>query len=673
MKKHLTAPQLIIFSSALLLIFFAFPYQAQIMEMGQENSWQFMMNFAIERGWKFGKDLFFPYGPLNFLTFPYNIGNQLLWSIVILTCLYVLYGYLVIRLAREMTQNTANAFLIVAACVLIEPHLITAEIFINQIQMLLIYFMWRKQNIKYAVIYSVLTILLFHTKYLEYYAAMAMGLSFIILGIIYKFNRTLILIVALGQTAAVLSYFAYNPSIYDFGQYLLGMYYISKGQCIDHTYSFESNWEWTVVLVPVFLVFWTGFLVWLYRCRRDYLPVYLILSTVMFFYYREGFVRHGGYHCFLGMAMFLASVALTLNLNTVEKIRNFLICAIGMALIPASFSYFTQGVRNNYDENSTFTEVKTLETHLFPIQTEPNLIHDESNYRDLGLRRIIRKMEKQNFHQPNRVLELLDTVSEYKRAFNDRCERCAVLSEEAKAIIQDSTFTTYPSELTYAYHHKNFRIMPGLQAHNAYHPFLEEKNYDFLMGKDAPEYLIYNPNFTDNRIPVIESPLTIQAIKLNYELVTEIYTQSQIDIEHGHIFKQTLLKKKSRPEGRIPERTPYMTVEVKAGVPFEVPKDAEYMSFEYSFNLKGHLQTLFWKIPEVKLDVQTGSKEYIKYGENIVIDNLINPFELYDLVNASLPHQAMFTRGQVEKLTVTGKGADSLKDMRVHFFKGMTY
>lgn len=675
MKKTVfTVPQLIIFSCAFLLIFYAFPYHTEIMELGQEPSWQFMMNFAIERGWKFGRDLFFPYGPLNFLIFPYNIGNQLLWSIVIFTCLYVLYGWLVIKLVKENVKSTANAFLMVAACILIEPHLITAEIFMNQLQMILIYYMWTRQNKSSAILYSVITLLLFHTKYLEYFAAVGMALAYIVLALVYGKDRTIICLTLTGQLIALCSYFVYNPCIYDFGQHLLGMYYISKGQCIDHAYSFESTWEWTVWLVPVFLCFWAGAVYWLYRCRKDYLPVFLILSTVMFFYYREGFVRHGGYHCFLGMAMFLVSVALTLNLDSaVDKVRTLIICALGMAIIPVSFSYFTQGVRNNYDEQSTYVDIMNLEAHLNPIETNPDRMQNEISFSDIGLRRIIKKMEKFNYQQPNRVLKLLDTVSDYKNAFNDKCQRCAVLSDDARSIIGNDTFTAYPSELTYAYHHPNFRIMPGLQAHNAYHPFLDEKNYEFFMGKDAPEYIIYAPNFTDERIPVIETPLTVQAIKLNYEPLSEISTQSQIDIEHGHFFRQTLLKKKARPSGKVPERKAFKTLEIKAGVPFEVPYGAEYMSFEYSMNLKGHLNTLFWKIREIRLDVETYTPDYFKYGENIVIDNLINPIELDDLLDPSLFNRAGLAGEQIKRLTVAGDGTESLGKMKVHFYRSTNF
>lgn len=671
-KLNITSPQLIISACAFLLVFYAFPYQAQIMELGQENSWQFMMNFAIERGWKFGKDLFFPYGPLNFLTFPYNIGNQLIWSLVIFTFLYALYGYLVFKLIKEKIKNSANAYLMAGACILIEPHLITAEIFMNQIQMLLIYFMWTKQNKSSAILYSVITILLFHTKYLEYFVALVMAISYLILAIIYKKDRTMIFITATGQLAAFISYFFYNPSIYDFGQYLLGVYYISRGQTIDHAYSFESSWEWTVALVPVFLSFWTLSLVWLYRCRRNYLPVYLILSTVMFFYYREGFVRHGGYHCFLGMAMFLVSVALTINLEAVEKKLLLIICALGMAIIPVGFSYFTQGVKNNYDTYSTFVDVLNLKAHLYPLHRESETIQNNQT-NDLGLRSIISKIEKLNYQQPNRVLDLINTADKYRKAFNDHCERCAVLSDDAKAIIQNKTFTAYPSELTYAYHHQNFRIMPGLQAHNSYHPFLDEKNYNFLMGKDAPEYLIYSPNFTDERIPVIETPLTIEAIKLNYEYVTDIYSQSQVDIEHGHFVKESLYKKKNRASGRIAQNKPFVSIKIEAHKPFDVPAEADYMSFEYSLNAVGHLQTLFWKIPEVKLDIDTDGTAHFKYGENIVIDNLVNPFELKDLLDLSLNSNSIFSRGQIKRITITGNGSESLEDMKVHFYKSTNY
>ena len=144
--KNLSIPQIVIYSCVFLLILFAFPYQVQPLELGQEQSWRFIMNFASERDWKFGRDLFFSYGPLNYLIYPYNIGHQLVYSIIIFTLLYGIYAYLVVKLVKEKELNSLNAVAMVAACVVIEPHFITAEIFISQIQMLLIYFIWVRQN-----------------------------------------------------------------------------------------------------------------------------------------------------------------------------------------------------------------------------------------------------------------------------------------------------------------------------------------------------------------------------------------------------------------------------------------------------------------------------------------------------------------------------------------------
>ena len=142
------------------LIFFAFPYVSYIMSSGQEESWQFMMNFAAERGWMFGRDLFFPYGNLNYLIFPYHIGHQLEYSIAIFTAFYAVYIALLVALVRQTIKNTANAFLFAIACVVIEPFYITAEIFMVQIMMLLMYFVTTRKSVLSAAVYVVLYVML---------------------------------------------------------------------------------------------------------------------------------------------------------------------------------------------------------------------------------------------------------------------------------------------------------------------------------------------------------------------------------------------------------------------------------------------------------------------------------------------------------------------------------
>ena len=474
-----------------LLIFYAFPYTASTMVAGQESSWAFMMNFAIERGWKFGRDLFFPYGPLNFLITPYNIGNQLYWSIAIYTMLYALYGYMVITLVKQKAQNTVNAILLIIACLLIEPHAITGEVFIIQVMMLMMYWIYYRQSSLMAVFYAILTAMIFHVKILEFYVAVSMLLVYLAFAIKYRHSLKIVLLMVLSLPLTIVSYLIYNPSLYDFLQLLVGAYEISQGQTIDHSYSFESFYEWTWIFVPLFLVFWSGSLYYLFKADKNSVPLYLILSTTLYFFFKEGFVRHGGYQCFLGFALFLTTLILTVNFDKFTNFKTKLLCSASvMVAISLGYSYFTQGIVNRWDLRSTDLDQILLSNYT---DTVSRISEDEyvnkGNIHALS-QTLIDKLKRYNFQAPNRVIDLFHTFDEYKSAFADHGQKLAKLDGNAKSVIGNSSFTEYSGELTYAYHDKSFKIMPGVQIHNSYTPWLDKKNYDFLMGKDAPEYII---------------------------------------------------------------------------------------------------------------------------------------------------------------------------------------
>lgn len=661
-----------------LLIFYAFPYTASTMVAGQESSWAFMMNFAIERGWKFGRDLFFPYGPLNFLITPYNIGNQLYWSIAIYTMLYALYGYMVIALVKQKAQNTVNAILLMIACLLIEPHAITAEVFIVQVMMLMMYWIYYRQSSLMAVFYAILTAMVFHVKILEFYIAVSMLLVYLAFAIKNRHSKMVILFMLLAVPLTIVSYLIYNPSLYDLGQLLVGAYEISQGQTIDHSYSFESFYEWTWIFVPLFLVFWCGSLYCLFKEDKDCVPLYLILSTTLYFFFKEGFVRHGGYQCFLGFALFLTTLILTVNFDKFTKFKTKLLCSSSvMVAISLGYSYFTQGIVNRWDLRSTDLDQILLSNYT---DTVSRLREDEyvnkGNIHALS-QTLTDKFKRYNFQAPNRVIDLFHTFDEYKSAFTDHGQKLAKLDGNAKSVIGNSSFTEYSGELTYAYHDKSFKIMPGVQIHNSYTPWLDKKNYDFLMGKDAPEYIIYKDTSTDDRYVNIEVPATFQALKLNYELTNYSVTGFY---DYGLKYPAKLFKKKNKPSGYIASKEPFKEETISKYDFVKIPKDADYMSVEYTSTLKTLLAKLFWKVPEIQLTSYFPNKKKEDYlTGNVVIDNLSTPIEINDLAYKLQyfdKSKIFFYGGKDQKLKYikfSGNGLDYIGNIKLKWYKKELY
>lgn len=658
-----------------LLIFYAFPYTASTMVAGQESSWAFMMNFAIERGWKFGRDLFFPYGPLNFLITPYNIGNQLYWSIAIYTMLYALYGYMVIALVKQKAQNTVNAILLIIACLLIEPHAITGEVFIIQVMMLMMYWIYYRQSSLMAVFYAILTAMIFHVKILEFYVAVSMLLVYLAFAIKNRHSKKVVLFMLLAVPLTIVSYLIYNPSLYDLGQLLVGAYEISQGQTIDHSYSFESFYEWTWIFVPLFLVFWSGSLYCLLKENKDYVPLYLILSISLYFFFKEGFVRHGGYQCFLGFALFLTTLILTVNFDKFTNFKTKLLCSASvMVAISLGYSYFTQGIVNRWDLRSTDLDQILLSNYT---DTVSHIREDEyvnkDNIHALS-QTLTDKLKRYNFQAPNRVIDLFHTFDEYKSAFADHGQKLAKLDGNAKSVIGNSSFTEYSGELTYSYHDKSFKIMPGVQIHNSYTPWLDKKNYDFLMGKDAPEYIIYKDTSTDDRYVNIEVPATFQALKLNYELTNYSVTGFY---DYGLKYPAKLFKKKNKPSGYIASKEPFKEETISKYDFVKIPKDADYMSVEYTSTLKTLLAKLFWKVPEIKLTSYFPNKKKEDYlTGNIVIDNLSTPIEINDLAYKLQyfdKSKNFFYGEKLKYIKFSGNGLDYIGDIKLKWYKKELY
>lgn len=658
-----------------LLIFYAFPYTASTMVAGQESSWAFMMNFAIERGWKFGRDLFFPYGPLNFLITPYNIGNQLYWSIAIYTMLYALYGYMVIALVKQKAQNTVNAILLIIACLLIEPHAITGEVFIIQVMMLMMYWIYYRQSSLMAVFYAILTAMIFHVKILEFYVAVSMLLVYLAFAIKNRHSKKVVLFMLLAVPLTIVSYLIYNPSLYDLGQLLVGAYEISQGQTIDHSYSFESFYEWTWIFVPLFLVFWSGSLYCLLKENKDYVPLYLILSISLYFFFKEGFVRHGGYQCFLGFALFLTTLILTVNFDKFTNFKTKLLCSASvMVAISLGYSYFTQGIVNRWDLRSTDLDQILLSNYT---DTVSHIREDEyvnkDNIHALS-QTLTDKLKRYNFQAPNRVIDLFHTFDEYKSAFADHGQKLAKLDGNAKSVIGNSSFTEYSGELTYSYHDKSFKIMPGVQIHNSYTPWLDKKNYDFLMGKDAPEYIIYKDTSTDDRYVNIEVPATFQALKLNYELTNYSVTGFY---DYGLKYPAKLFKKKNKPSGYIASKEPFKEETISKYDFVKIPKDADYMSVEYTSTLKTLLAKLFWKVPEIQLTSYFPNKKKEDYlTGNIVIDNLSTPIEINDLAYKLQyfdKSKNFFYGEKLKYIKFSGNGLDYIGDIKLKWYKKELY
>ena len=623
----------IIWFCAIALIYSFFPYHGlHDPAVSPEITWHLICNAANLQGFKFGRDIFFEYGPLNFLIYPYAIGNQLVTAQIVYTFVYVVFGVCIYKLVKQLSYNLLNAGVMLLVVLLLYGHNITFETFMVFTQLLLLYFVFFNNSRKAAVLFTIIYAPLFLVKILPFAESSCLIVLYSIFAYKLKKDRVCIYILLSGFAFALIGYLIYNPSITDLFEYIQSIYYKSQGQQIDHTYDKESSREWTIMFVPLVAIALWGFIYSIYQNNKEKAYFSIIIASFLFFAYKEGFVRHSGYYFFEGIAIVFSAFLLTLNFKTLinKKKQLFLICFSFIALLKVGYSYCSDYMIIDYE---------TL---------EPKSTRESINFSEPNLHWTTREnLQKHNFEEPRFPLKIYKQIKSLFDA-NSFNTGASYLSPDTRKDFKGKTFTAFVDG-TFIVNEKNFKPLPGFNLHNSYHPYIEQKNYDFLMGKEAPDYLLFVWMDNDERILSLEAPATYNAIRLNYK---DSYLGAIKDNFHKYSSdygKISFLKKKSKPSGLVANDKPFKITSPNYLGKFQIEDEADFMSIEYKFSFLGELARYFWKIPQIKASIMFLRKNKDFYGEEytdphrlynegvLVMDNLKIPFPLSYLVISKTP------------------------------------
>lgn len=681
--------KLVSYLAVALLMIFALPYTAGVMKFDAENSWQLTMNAAIPHNLIYGRDLFFPYGPLNFLITPFNISNQLVVSILVYTVVYALYGYLLLSIVKEKATSYWNTALLLIACLLLSGFSFSFEVFMIQTQLLLIFKVLKHDSKVLALIYAVMTGLLLEIKYLEWFMAIAMMMAYVPVAIYLKKSSRTILIMLSSLVATAVVYFIYNPSVNDFVELIKSIFYISKGQVIDHALTIESPYEdLSLLTLPFFLVALAVAGVGLFRRNNLFFGYYVIAASILYFCYRQGFVRHGGSFCFAGMAIFLSSLCICANVKRFACNKVTKIALVVMALIPTGYTYLTQGYTVRWDQEKS-SEIDVMHLRSAKAQAEELLNITKENQNQIASTQIewllrnttsaLNNLKGKRYLPETRLEKIIGLYSKYSKAFSDTGTEAGKLEDQLLDLIGNDTFTAYPNEYSYIVNHNNFVPLPAIHTNNSYNSWLDNKNYALLTGKKAPKYIIASPMTADNRNVYLEAPATATAIILNYQFVTKAKAKDAF----GYYDTVYVFKKKEVASGRVASNYAFSSVKASPNQKIKIPKKAEFMNIEYELNLKGKLATLFWKIPEIELKVLNSRLEQDKFyapylSRAVALDNLGTTFSVTMLVQGTPDailgnlKDRLFYK-DIAGFELVGKGTAYLKSIKVNFYHGLDW
>ena len=208
----------------------------------------------------------------------------------------------------------------------------------------------------------------------------------------------------------------------------------------------------------------------------------------------------------------------------------------------------------------------------------------------------------------------VDLPSQLVSIVNEDIGNQNVLPQEITTRIGQDSATIYPWNILYRVNADfEYRPMPAVQNYCAYTPYLDMKDAEFFRGENAPKYIILSLETIDGRWSMIETPQTWWEINKNYYVD---YCENDI----------LLLK----------QRDGNREISLKNKEKYSISKDEQinvknkYVKVDAELSMLGKIAKLFWKIPEVDMNVEytSGKSE----THRILLDNLSAGVDLSSIV-----------------------------------------
>ncbi|MDD6826019.1 MAG: hypothetical protein PUE12_07915 [Oscillospiraceae bacterium] len=449
---------------------------------GLDPSWRYLINIAHEKNIIFGKDVFFTYGPLGFITANWGVSsNQHIYYLFLSS--FFLYDSFALYYLLLKDSNKSFYFILFATIISYNTFLspIETPILFLIFSMYLMTFMAIKK--KYSTIHFLIlcicAALMWMIKFDIAVLSTAISAMFVICIIIHNLANYYTSYLKNTATDSIFSenkikvlpyiiiflcipiffctfYLVYNPSLLDMKNYLLTGFQISSGYSSAMSFTDNSIISQVIYGTIIYLVI----LIVLIIYKSDAIYNALLLSVLLAFSFKYAAVRSEYQHtCFIIMAyktiLFLLMLSITFKPNT-KPIKQ----VVSIVLLFSTFLGF------NYIYNYHFT----LKTR----------IHNHISY-----------TLSSNYSLPKTI----------------------------KQKIGNNTVTTYPWNILWIESEDlNYTCMPIPQAYCAYTPFLDDLNANFFSSEQRPKYIILEPETIDDRILQWESPATWNAIENNYNI-----------------------------------------------------------------------------------------------------------------------------------------------------------
>lgn len=540
-----------------------------------DPSWRYFLNLALPENIKFGRDVFFTYGPLGYLCYLMKLPENLFYyriGVVLWILIILIQGYLFWRLYQLYLSGklSFSAIVFSVICYVAAHSEVTRDNYLLYTMILAV--TAYSLGARYVrAIPNFLLILMFFGKFSTFTSGLAFLILFVCFDLLFSRRKSSLLLCLPGLAVMPCLYLLYCPSLKSLFDYVTGIFYISDGWMMSQQWNqvLEEGEIRKLAAIMIFYVLLLGLSLWLNYRRSE---VILACSASMFLVYKYATTRHGLEVGIWLFGMLFSAVLLSLDWSLLrEKCRErpgrmlpvcllWLTAVCGTGIVQANALHWNFGyVRERFAD-----KVYTL-THL-----------EEDS--------VLARTKEEN-RLPDRVLE---TVGEH-------------------------TVTVYPWRNGYRAVHEELNMVwyPSVQNVNEFIPWLDEKVADWFLSDRAADYILLSDETIDDHIKYLDNPLTWEAIRSRYRVVM---TEGDVCL-----LEKCGAGEKPRLELLFSEKYALTDSVI-------CPPEADYARVFLSLSGKGKLKKFFWHVgvTELRIVYEDGSG----VQGRAIVPNLVSGFAL---------------------------------------------
>ncbi len=542
---------------------------------GVDPSWMIALNLALHKGFIFGKDIVFTYGPLGFLYTKLALFD--LWPYLFMYYGVVLAFWAFIFYELVGTIDTWKGILLLALIVFIAPDKLAEHGLFFQL-FFFVFYALQKQRFWALIPAVVLSVFMLYAKFsfgLVVNMLLYGSLLYMLLRQVFPLVKLLLLIV--GHLALLVIVGALLP-VSLFSYVGGGLYLISA---FNDAMYFSDKISLLFLLFVGLMVLGYVSLFLRYGIRffstKHVLFYYGIVALMLFLLFKHGFVR-ADIHIliFFGFAPLYYYLFFSFSRRVFQKelasrvLWLFLLCSLFSLNTFPLIHYLTQNPKIKAYFKSRYPGINRSNFTSYSLAPSQDLGFVWNTY-----------WESSSLAEPDTLDRILDP---------------AWLKE-----IGDSPVDIFPYEISLLYFNNlNYRPRPVIQSYSAYDPYLDKLNAQFLSRKAAPEYLLFAANSIDKRYPLWDEGLTKQAILSNYDFLGQ---------------KKGLILLKKRKQARSQKLTlkRQETVHLGDTIWVEEPEGLEVIVPEIAYTALGKVLRFGYQPPPLFIELILADDTILQY------------------------------------------------------------